>query len=220
MFKRVLMVFILAFGVLALRSGEVDAHLAGTVYNPTYRHIASYDCTGTFAQIPSLTQHPALFECDVEVHEFQVVCANPEGKIVTPGIPSDVRVGQFASGLITQSLKEKKKGKATTTVLLPDTVKDAGDVICSERNHNWIAGDELVLSADVTLRTYDCPGGDCDQKVQAFEALLHCTVPDCPNDQPCSLPDNPPPQGIPWDYDCDVLAEAHCDEGDFCPITP
>ena len=80
MFKRVLMVFILAVGVLALRSGDVDAHLAGTVYKPTYKHISSYDCIGTFAQVPNLDQHRAGFKCDALVLEFEVLCANPTGK--------------------------------------------------------------------------------------------------------------------------------------------
>jgi hypothetical protein len=225
MFKRILMVFILAVGVLALRSGEVDAHLAGTVYKPTYRHISSYDCTGTFAQVPSLTQHPALFECVAVVHAFQVICQNPQGKITTPGLPSGpLTVTQFAESLFTEAdLTDKTKGKAKKTLMLPDTVLAAGDAFCKERNRNWRAADELVLSADVTIRSFDCADPldpTCADRIPAFEALLRCSVPLCPNGQPCSIPNNPPPTGTPWDYNCALLAEAHCDQDGGCPIPP
>jgi hypothetical protein len=224
MFKRILMVFILAVGVLALRSGEVDAHLAGYTYSPTYRHIASYDCTGTFAQVPSLTQHPALFKCNALVLEFEVACANPQGKI-TLGNSGPRLIPQTAEGLISEAdLTDKIKGKAKKTLLLEDNLLEEGDAICKARNRNWRAVDELVTSVDVILKSFDCVGDPtldpfCEQREQAFEALLHCSTPICPNGQPCSVVKNPPPgNNTPTDYPCTVLAEAHCDEGELCPI--
>lgn len=219
MFKRVVTIGVLAVGMFGMRGSEAKAHLAGTTFIPTYRHIASYDCTGTFGQVPSLVQHPALFECVAVVRAFQVVCQNPQGSIVTPGIPSGpITVTQFASSQITEAdLTDKKKGKATKTLALPDTVLEAGDTICSKRNRNWTAADELVLIADVTLRTFDCADESCSVTVPAYEALLHCTVP-----PQYSLPDNPPPgtpqMPVPTPYDCTVVQEAHCDKGDTCPI--
>ena len=223
--KRILMIGVIGVSFALMRGDDTEAHLAGTVYKPSYRHISSYDCTGTFGQVPSLDQHAALFECTAVVHAFQVTCKNPKGKIVTPGIPSGPRtVTQTAASLFTEDdLTDKVRGRATKTLLLPDTVLDAGDAICRARNRNWTAADELVLSADVWLRTFDCPDpvGDptCALRVQAFEALLRCTVP-----PQYSLPDNPPPgtpgTPVPTDYDCTLLAEAHCDRGDTCPIPP
>jgi hypothetical protein len=218
MLKRVMMIGVLAVGLFAMRASDAKAHLAGTQFVPTYRHIASYDCTGTFGQVPNLDQHPALFECVAVVTSFQVVCQNPQGKIVTPGIPSGpITVTQFASSFITTQDLDKERGRVTETIGLPDTVLDAGDAICRERNRRWTAADELVLAADVTLRTYDCLDDTCsvpNGRVQAYEALLHCTVP-----PQFSLPDNPPPGGgTPTNYDCTVLEEAHCDKGDICPI--
>ncbi len=226
MSRRVVMMGVLAVGLLAMQASETNAHLAGTVYRPTYRHISSYDCTGTFKQVSNLEQHPALFECSAVVRSFQFGCQNPQGQIVTPGIPSGpfTAVPQFAAGLITvadQSLTDKKKGRATKTLLLPDTVLEAADAACSERNRSWTAYDELVLVADVWLRTYECvdeTDPSCGDRVQASESLLRCTVP------PQFSLDNPPPgtpeQPVPTDYDCTVLEEAHCDRGDLCPIPP
>ena len=219
MYKRVLMIGVLAVGLFAMRGSEAKAHLAGTQFVPTYRHISSYDCTGTFGQVPNLDQHPALFECVALVRAFQVVCQNPQGKIVTPGIPSGPRtVVQSASAMITEDELEKEKGRVTETVPLPDTVLTAGDAMCRERNKKWTAADELVLVADVTLKTWDCEDVGCANAEQAYEALLRCTVP-----PQFSLPDNPPPPlgapGNPTNYDCTLRAEAHCDQDpQSCPL--
>jgi hypothetical protein len=218
MLKRVLIFAVVAVGLFSMRSSDAKAHLAGTVYKPTYRHIASYDCTGTFAQVPSLDQHAAGFECVAVVQSFQVVCQNPQGRIVA-GIPSaGMTVTQFASSLFTLAdLTDKEKGKAKKTLPLPNTVLDAGNALCAERNRNWTAADELVLTVDVWLRTFDCGNETCSVKEPASESKLHCTVP-----PQYSLPDNPPPgtpqTPIPTDYDCTVVAESHCDQGDPCPI--
>ena len=220
MFKRVLMIGVLAVGLFAMRGSEAKAHLAGTQFVPTYRHISSYDCTGTFGQVPNLEQHPAFFECSAVVRAFEVVCKNPKGKIVTPGIPSGPRtVTQFAEDFITeddQSLEDKTRGRAKKTLTLPDTVLQAGNAICADRNRNWTAAAELVLAADVWLRTFDCTDPDdetCADRVRASEALLHCTLPAGYSILPNNLP------ATPLDYDCTLLAERHCDQGDACPIT-
>jgi hypothetical protein len=214
MLKRVALIGVLAVALFTMRGSEARAHLAGYTYSPTYRHIASYDCTGNFAQIPNLDQHPALFECFATVRAFQVVCQNPQKKIVTPGIPSGPRtVVQSASTFISATDLEKERGRVTETVLLPETVLTAGDAMCRERNRKWTAADELVQVVDVELRTFDC-GDDinCVNAQQAFGALLRCTVP-----PQYSLPDNPPPGGgVPTPYDCTLLAEGHCDDGEDC----
>jgi len=227
MLKKILMIGAIGVGVALMRGDVVKAHLAGTVYSPTYRHIASYDCTGTFGQVPNLEQHPALFECAAVVHAFEVVCQNPKGKIVTPGIPSGPRtVTQLGQTLLTdedQSLEDKEKGRVSKTLKLPDSVLEVGNAICAARNRNWTAADELVQVADVWLRTYECPDPaldpTCAARVQASESYLRCTVP-----PQYSLPDNPPPgtplDPIPTAYDCTLLAESHCDKGEPCPIAP
>lgn len=223
MLKRVLLAFMLVVGLIAMQ-GDVRAHLAGTVYSPTYRHISSYDCTGTFAQVPSLTQHPASFECAAVVREYELACANPQGK-VNAGRSGPVSVLQVASSLLTEAdITDKIKGKASKTILLPDTVLAAANALCKARNRNWSAADELVTSVDVWIRSYDCLDSSCSVKDQAFESLLHCTRPVCPNGQPCSIPDNPPPgvpgAPVPTEYPCTLIAESHCDAGDPCPIIP
>jgi hypothetical protein len=137
--KRFLVIGVIGVSFALMRGDDANAHLAGTVYKPTYRHISSYDCTGTFGQVPSLEQHAALFECSALVHAFQVTCKNPKGKVVTPGIPSGPRtVTQFAQDFITEDdLTDKTKGKATKTLPLPNTVLEAGNAICRARNRNW-----------------------------------------------------------------------------------
>jgi len=212
MFKRAVVVSVLGVGMVALQ-GDVEAHLAGTVYKPTYRHVSSYDCTGTFAQVPNLTANPALFECTAVVSEFEVMCANPEG-MLTRGNSGPRIVTQVAEGMFSvDDLTDKKRGKARKTLMLPDNVLEAGDQVCKDRNRNWFAVDELVRAVTVTLRTFDCVDDACAETEQAFEAKLQCTVP-----VQFSLPNNAPPSGVPTDYDCVLIAEAHCDHGDVCPI--
>jgi hypothetical protein len=75
----------------------------------------------------------------------------------------------------------------------------------------------MVLTVDVRIKTFDCPDEDCSNRVQAFEALLRCTVPpgfDILENPLPGTPENP----IDTDYDCTLLQEAHCDKGDTCPI--
>src|SRR5262245_34908135 len=144
MIKRALIALVLAASAIAVYEVGVDAHLAGTVYTPVYRHIASYDCTGTFAQVPSLAQHPAKFECEALVREFEIVCANPQGKI-NFGNSGPRLLRQIAGDVLTENdLTDKDKGKATKTMLLPDTVLPEADRICKARNKNWSAVDEFV----------------------------------------------------------------------------
>jgi hypothetical protein len=222
MLKRILVIGVIGVSFAVMRGDDAEAHLAGTVYVPTYRHISSYDCTGTFAQVPGLKQHPALFACSTVVHAFQVTCKNPQGRIVNPGTPGGP-ITQFAQNFLLeegQTIEDKEKGTATLTLPLPDTVRDAADVICKERNRNFSVADELVLAVDVWLRSYDCPDlvGDptCAGRVQASESYLRCTVP-----PQFSLPNNPPPGGgVATNYDCTLLGEAHCDQGSACPIPP
>lgn len=220
MLKRAVMIGVIGVSLALMRGDDAEAHLAGTVYKPTYRHISSYDCTGTFGQVPSLDQHRALFECVALVHEFQVLCQNPQGKVVTPGVPSGPRTVQIAEDFFTEAdLTDKTKGKAIKTLALPDSVLAAGDAICRQRNRNWRAVDELVLTADVTLKTFNCLDDLdplCAVRAQAFEALLRCTVP-----EGFSLPNNPPPGGgTPTEYNCTLIREEHCDQGGACPIDP
>lgn len=216
MLKRVLGVSVLGVGVFALQ-GDVEAHLAGTVYKPTYKHVSSYDCIGTFAQVPNLDAHPALFECEAVVSAFDVLCANPEGKI-TRGNSGPRTVTQVAEDMFTNAdITDKRRGKAQKTLRLPDDVLTAGDQVCKDRNRNWSAVDEMVLSVDVRLKTFDCNNEDCSNRAQAFEALLTCTVPpgfDIVANPLPGTPENP----IGTDYDCTLLEEAHCDRGDACPI--
>ncbi len=223
MFKRILTVFILAVGVLALRSGNVDAHLAGTVYKPTYKHVSSYRCFGTFAQVPNLDQHQALFECFSVVKAFEFLCANPTGKLTFGNSVRQVlQLGE--SFFSSEDLTDKEKGLAKKSVLLDDNLLGECDGLCKDRNRNWSCVDEFVTSVDVTLKTFDCDlDTNCaNRSDQAFEALLHCDRPTCPNGKPCSLKGNPPPgtpgNPVETDYPCAVLEEAHCDQGEECPI--
>lgn len=217
MFKRVLMVFILGASIVAMRGSNAEAHLAGYTYSPTFRHIASYDCLGHFYQIPNPVQHPALFECIAVVQEFQVLCANPQGKVTTPGVSSGP-ITLMGQDLFTEAdvIAEKTKGRADKSIRFADENSPLlNDRFCAERNRNWKAVDELILSVDLTLKTFECADESCVTRgEQAYEARLHCTVP-----SQYSLPDNPPPGGgIPTDYNCGDPIEAHCDQGDVCPI--
>ena len=53
MSKKVLIGLLLIGGLIAIHGVDVDAHLAGTLFDPTYRHIASYDCTAHLHEVPN-----------------------------------------------------------------------------------------------------------------------------------------------------------------------
>lgn len=212
--KHILAVGALAACLVLVPASSADAHLAGTVYKPTYRHISSYDCSGQFKQVPNLDNHPAVFQCEALVTAFDILCANPKGKI-NRGNSGPRTVIQSAYSVLTNAdITDKKKGIASKTMLLPDVVLDAADEICKDRNLNWFAVDELVTAALVSLRSFDCLDDDCIELEQATESLLKCTLPDG-----YDIVDNPPPgNGVPTEYDCELIEEAHCDRGDTCPI--
>jgi len=216
MVKRVLMVFIVVASMVALQGSDVSAHLAGYTYSPTFRHVASYDCLGHFFQIPNPEQHPAAFQCKAVVQELQVICENPKGKRVTPGTPSGpyTLIGQ-APFNEQDAIDEKIKGRADKTIHFGDP-SSVLFTACSQRNRNWITVDELILSVDVTLTTFDCVDEACETLgPPAFQSKHHCTIP-----PGFSLPDNPPPgpgeEGNPTEYDCVVTSEEHCDKTGGC----
>jgi hypothetical protein len=172
---------------------------------------------GHFYQIPSPKNHPATFQCIAVVKELQVTCENPQGNRVTPGVPSGpyTLIGQVAFD-DNDVIAEKTKGRADKAIRFGD---DGSPLLnaCAERNRNWRTVDELILSVEVTLKTFDCPDESCTNLTpadQAYEAKLNCTVP-----EGFSLPDNPPPgNGTETDYNCTLIAEEHCDRTGACPI--
>jgi len=222
MLKRVLAFSIVGAGLaILLPVSDAPAHLSGyKKLDGSWRHISSYDCTGAFAKVPSLDQHPALFQCQAVVDSFDFLCANPEGKLTGPdgyvrGNSGPRTVELFAQDVVNEeNLTEKVKGAAIKTLLMPDAVLEAATEECSNRNKTWFASDELILSVKVRLKTYSCLDDACTETEQASEQLLDCLLP-----PEYDIVDNPPPGGgTPTPYDCYLIEEAHCDKGDTCPI--
>jgi hypothetical protein len=221
MFKRVLIGLLLIVGLIAINRIDVDAHLAGYVYDPTIRHIASYDCTGNFQQVKNLDIHTAAFQCVAIATQYEILCANPQGKI-TFGNSGPRTVTLSEQTLLTEAdITDKVKGNASSTVFFTgiEILQDA-DQLCKARNPNWSAVKEFVTQWDVFIRTFECPDmrescnvGD-PGAVMAFQALVHCDRPINPNNgQPYTLDPKaknaPPGGGIPTNYPCNLVSETH-----------
>jgi hypothetical protein len=249
--------------------GAAHAHLAGTVYYPVYRHIASYDCTGIFKDVPDLSETPAMFECDATVTDYDVLCQDVCGKTkrlnesnqcieqsasdllttedtndacnaedafaqdaangscvevchVPPGNPSNAHTICVGAPAVKAHLKnhgdslgacEPDQCLVSKTIKLSQTVLEAAEDVCSDLGNKWSLKRELVKSAQVRLKSYECTDESCDGRRQAYEAVLNCTLP-----VKYDIVKNMPVDGVGTPYDCVVVAEAHCDVGDACPI--
>jgi hypothetical protein len=215
------MALLLIVGLVAIHGVDVDAHLSGYVYDPTIRHIASYDCTGNFQQVANLDIHTAAFQCVAIATQYEILCANPTGK-VTFGNSGPRTVTLSAQTFLTEEdITDKVKGKASSTVFFQGTeiLADA-DLLCKARNKNWSAVKEFVTQWDVFIRSFDCPDmrescnvGD-PGVVMAFQALVHCDRPINPNNGlPYTLDPKaknaPPGGGIPTNYPCSAISETH-----------
>jgi hypothetical protein len=221
MFKRVLIALLLIVGLIAIRSVDVDAHLAGYVYDPTMRHIASYDCTGNFKQVSNLDIHTAAFQCVAIATQYEILCQNPQQKI-TFGNSGPRTVTLSAQTLLTEAdITDKVRGRASSTVFFTgaEILTDA-DQLCKARNKNWTAVKEFVTQWDVFIRSFDCPdmSESCNVGepgvVMAFQALVHCDRPINPNNGlPYTLDPKaknaPPGGGIPTNYPCEMVNETH-----------
>jgi hypothetical protein len=221
MFKRLIVASLLMLGIIAVNRVDVDAHLAGYIYDGTWQHIASYNCVGSFKQVPQ--KAPALFECVGVISELQYVCANSQG-VETEGnnVRTDITV---LAGTSFGALDIKQNGTATATVKMPQTALEFADLQCKTRNRLWHATRELVLKVDVSLKTFDlvCANkGPCTNptvKVAASESWVHCGRPFDANGNFFDLVTNPPPgNGVATPYPCFVVQEVHCDKESGCPI--
>lgn len=219
MVRKVLVTLILIVGVIAILRVRVDAHLAGYIYDGTWRHVASYNCSVTYKQVPN---SPALFECQAYVTDIQYICKNPQG-VETFG--NNIRTDIVLLGGTSSNALNKQGGTATATVRMPETVKEFADLQCQLRNRNWHVSRELVLKVDVSVKSFDlvCATKGCTNptvKVPASEAWVHCDRPFDVNGTLYDLVSYPPPgNGVETPYPCFVVQEAHCDKvAGACPI--
>lgn len=205
MVKRLMMVVLLSVSVIALRGSVVQAHYSGYTFIPTFQHIASYNCRGNFVGVPNPEIHPGFFECRVEVNVAQVLCSNPNGKIVTPGTPSEPFTLFGGDAFRTEDITDKQKGKALKNIYFADEDSPLfSQHLCHQRNWNVI--DELILDANIVLSTYECGQSSCapEDRVKAWEGVLHCTIPD-----QYDILNPPPGNGVPTDYECELMSETH-----------
>ena len=220
MLKKVLLPLILIVGGIAINRVDVDAHLAGYIYDGTWRHVASYNCVGNFKQVPA--NSVSLMECRGFISEIQFICINPQG-VETAG--NNIRADFVVLGGTSFTALDKANGTATATVRMPQTAREFAELQCQARNRLWHVSRELVLKVDVSLKTFDlvCANkGPCTNptvRVAASEAWVHCDRPFDSNGTLYDLVANPPPgNGVETPYPCFVVQEVHCDKVAGCPI--
>ena len=175
-----------------------NAHLQGYLnIGGTWVHTFSLGCFGVFGGVPNPTVKPSQVECEAEILSAQILCANPNGKSVVPGVAGLGDIVSASTIVDENDIVDKKKGKAEVFVDVPT------DFDSTDCKNNWHLIEDVVLAIEGKIKVFECtgPDGDCSQRIQTYEEVQLCTLPAEFNIL------NPPPDMTP--FDCVQVSAEH-----------